>query len=371
MKSIRDALVLLTATALSLCCLAGCSGRIIEPDVDAQGNFHMLPIPVKDPMVNGITAYTLLVPRGWDYQAEVQWRGNMSNLATAAAVVSKPGTSEQVQIYPIIPFAYLQNSVTPIPLGTVYLGCVVAVPIQDPAVFIEQYIVPNFRPGIGNISVKENTGLPKVAQAVYQDYYNSDPNASITASKLVITYTQNGHAYEEAFFCALSFARNPLVPGAVLWRPEFIYSIRDEAGGLDATAGLMQAVASSVTVDLKWFAEYLKVHDLWQQGQMQAIQSAGELSRYLSQVDADITATITSSYKTQQASEDRIYDDFSESIRGVETYTNPVDGGRVQLPSQYSQAWVSANGEYLLSNNFGADPNEGSTVTWTLLNVAP
>jgi hypothetical protein len=176
--------------------------------------------------------------------------------------------------------------------------------------------------------------------------------------------------YEESFFCAVSYTSNPLIPGAVLWQPEYVYSIRAKKGRMDRAQGLLHAMASSLTLDLKWFALYLQVHKLWQDGQMQAIRSAGELSRYISNVNADITKTLTDGYRQRQASEDRIYDGFSESIRGVETYDNPVTGQTVQLPSDFSHAWVSSSGEFFLTNTT-TDPNVGSNLTWQLLTATP
>ena len=103
---------------------------------------------------------------------------------------------------------------------------------------------------------------------------------------------------------------------------------------------------------------------------MAAIRGAGELSRYVSGVNASIDQTIISGYKDRQASEDRVFDSFSESIRGVETYADPVSGGNVQLPSGFSNVWVNTSGEYFLTNDAGVDPNVGSTLSYTALNLA-
>jgi hypothetical protein len=39
----------------------------------------------------------------------------------------------------------------------------------------------------------------------------------------------------------------------------------------------------------------------------------------------------------------------------------------VQLPSDYRYAWVSASGEYVLSDQAGFNPNVGSTTEWRQL----
>jgi hypothetical protein len=51
-------------------------------------------------------------------------------------------------------------------------------------------------------------------------------------------------------------------------------------------------------------------------------------------------------------------------VRGVDTYRDPFQEQAIQLPSGYRDAWVSARGEYLLSNQAGFDPNVGDTAEW-------
>ena len=336
----------------------------------AGTGMRMMPIPVKDPMMNNIKAFTVLAPQGWNYDAKVEWHHEYENLASANVLIKNPANGDQVQIYPFIPYVWNPNALVPLPVGGIYLGGYVMAPIQDPAVFIQQVVIPAFRPGIANVQVLDKTPLTQVAQTIWQTTYASNKNYGVSAASFTIRYNLNGGTFDETFYCALNYATDPSLPGAVLWRPEWIFSTRAFAGELQNNQGLMMAAATSVTVDMKWFAGYLQVHKLWQDGQMAAIRSAGELSRYVSGVNASIDQTIISGYKDRQASEDRVFDSFSESIRGVETYNDLVNGGNVQLPSGYSNVWVNTSGEYFLTNDAGVDPNVGSTLSYTALNPA-
>jgi hypothetical protein len=80
---------------------------------------------------------------------------------------------------------------------------------------------------------------------------------------------------------------------------------------------------------------------------------------------------LTSRGGQRQASQDRISQSWSEHIRGVETYQTPFDGRPVQLPGGYSQAWVNARGEYLLTNQAGFNPNVGDTTEWRRMDRRP
>jgi len=60
---------------------------------------------------------------------------------------------------------------------------------------------------------------------------------------------------------------------------------------------------------------------------------------------------------------------YSQYMRGVETYQNPSTGETVDLDNNYGHAWVNNRGEYMLSDQAGFDPNAvpGKTQNWTQL----
>ncbi len=119
-------------------------------------------------------------------------------------------------------------------------------------------------------------------------------------------------------------------------------------------------MVSSVRVDPGWLEAYLQLSRNWLQANYDAIRAAGQLSR-------QISASTQQAYEARRASDDRVYREISEQIRGVETYDDPLETYPVQLPSDYEYAWRSSAGGYVLSNDAGFDPNVGSTQTFTLL----
>ena len=74
------------------------------------------------------------------------------------------------------------------------------------------------------------------------------------------------------------------------------------------------------------------------------------------------------SYERQQAAQDRAAEQFSQYVRGVDTYQNPVTGESVDLTGGYDSAWVSPQGDYLLSDTPGFDPSVTFEEEWTRLN---
>jgi hypothetical protein len=105
------------------------------------------------------------------------------------------------------------------------------------------------------------------------------------------------------------------------------------------------------------------------QNQLKHIRSMGELSRYISQTSGEISDSMMQSYNERQKVYDRIGEKMSQTIRGTAEYYNPAEGTRVELPNGYKHAWVSGNGEYLLTDSPGYNPNTESGKTWQELEM--
>ncbi|MEW6215835.1 MAG: hypothetical protein AB1478_11655 [Nitrospirota bacterium] len=78
----------------------------------------------------------------------------------------------------------------------------------------------------------------------------------------------------------------------------------------------------------------------------------------------EISDMMMQSYYQRQAVNDRIADNFSQYIRGVDEYYNPIEQKPVELPSGYQNAWANSLGEYILSDNHNFNPNIGSNLNW-------
>lgn len=62
---------------------------------------------------------------------------------------------------------------------------------------------------------------------------------------------------------------------------------------------------------------------------------------------------------------DRRNEAFRESLGGVQTYRDPYNSSRsVELPQTYKHYWVNQHGQYVGTDDPGADPNYGSTDEW-------
>ena len=73
---------------------------------------------------------------------------------------------------------------------------------------------------------------------------------------------------------------------------------------------------------------------------------------------------IMQSYNEREAVNDRIADRFSQYIRGVGKYYDPVNQKAVELPARYENAWTNGSGDYIVSESRSYNPNIDSNQNW-------
>lgn len=69
------------------------------------------------------------------------------------------------------------------------------------------------------------------------------------------------------------------------------------------------------------------------------------------------------SWRKRSDAYDRIFDNYSRSLRGVDVYDDPVSSRQVELPNGYRHAWSNGS-DYLLSDDAGFNPNAESPQRW-------
>jgi len=330
----------------------------------SAGMVRFRPFSVRDSQLNNMEAVRLLVPTDWRVQGGIHWRHDRAILATAVLRIFNPNASEELNLLPIEQFAQ-SNPGYGFGIGSIYLGSELQ-PAMDPQTFVARVVMPRYRREIGPATPVGGGELPAVAQAAQTPGMPSQTRAG----RFRFSYTLAGRQMEEDVYCVLGYTSAPAVQ-TVYWSAAHLYSMRAERGQLDQKTKLMQAIASSSRINLQWFNAYLQVWEMWKANVMQSIQNAGHLSRYIAGINNEITAMNRQAWEQQQASQDRISRRFSEYIRGVDTYQNPLTNQPVQLPGGYGRAWTNASGEYIVSDSASYNPNIGATTNWQPLQRVP
>lgn len=346
--------------ALSLCSICVAVGNL-----NAQ-TLRMQSYAVSDPQMGGIPAFRVLAPADWKLRGGLTWNVNLANLVTANVSISAPDNSLGFYIHPAPMFISGQIQYQ-WPQGQSYLGMIVMPIPNDPVAFLQQLVLPQQRPGVGNLRLVKHQDLPDWATGIAA--VNAQPGGMTqgygTCARFA--YTENGTAWEEDFYCVVLVTRSNISPQNVIWLADRNLSVRARKGKLDAMKPLANAFVNSFRVERNWYGRFVKIQQQWIAAQQQGIANAGALSRAISQSNDHFDHTMMQSWKARQQAEDRASREFSEYIRGSENYNDPVNGTQVELPGGYDHVWTNALGEYVMSNDAGYNPNRHSNNDWVAI----
>jgi len=321
-------------------------------------------VKVNDPIFPDRTALTLLVPQGWKTAGGITWNWAKQFPADLEMRVYDPRGTQQIEFLPQLSFTWMEGGYPLLGRGATYMGAEVQPLVTDPREFVTQYIVPRYRVGARVVGVKL---MPDVAEA----YRAKDPTGVVraTAGRVRLEYEVRGHAVEEDVYVILYCFRPP-GDLTFLWGSAPVFAIGSAKGKLDDVTPLLLAVAHSRREDVQWFADYTRALEIQHESVMYAIEQTAVRNNIMRAARAEISATIVETYQKQQAANDRMNQQFSNYVRGVEQYHSPFQTYLVALPSGYNQVWGNAQGQYVLSNSASFNPNQSLQGNWQQLEAA-
>jgi len=321
----------------------------------------------------GIVAFKMLIPSEWVFDGGIRWiLDNPGMPAVASFRVYNPNGKEEFEVLPNQAFFWTNNQMLlyNFPIGSRYFGNEVHPPVNSIDA-LKKIIIPRFRGNVTDLQIVDSQNLPSELVEAIRSGTPKEPGVSISAdgAKIRIFYNRNGIPMEEEIYAvveAFSYSFSTL-SGMVTntnWIIDYIFSFKAERGELDAQSKIFQTIAFSFKLNPQWFNKYTQVVEYLIQRQIQQIQSIGQLSRIISQTSNEISNMVMQSYNQRQAINDRIAENFSQYIRGVEEYYNPIENKTVELPAGYQNIWTNSLGEYILSDNPNFNPNIGSNINW-------
>ncbi len=137
---------------------------------------------------------------------------------------------------------------------------------------------------------------------------------------------------------------------------------RAPQGQLEASEKLFELINSTYRVDQAWQGRVTQNALAMQKIRAKGVQDRANI---VSKNAEDIRNIQREGYENQQKGQDQSAAEFSQYLRGTETYQNPATGEKVDLDSKYGNAWANNNGEYVLSDQAGFDPNTVFQGSWT------
>jgi hypothetical protein len=328
----------------------------------SEVGLRFFPQAITDPFAGNVAAIVFLAPDGWQYQAQVQWLPEWSRTAFLQTTLSEPTTGLTIDWLPIQDFIWFPAPAGfEAPIGGNYQGKAYVPPVTDPAQFVSDFWMPGRLAHLQGAQLVNVAQVPRMAEE-FKAAFGGPADAA--AYRLRYEYQQNGQAWEEDVSFALLYSGSADLTS---WYVNFAYTVRAPKGLLDNAAGVISTVVASRTTTPEWEAIYRLVQQLFTKGIQQQMADTEAFGRALAQNRAEIQALQQQVTAERQASQDRIAELRRETLGGVETYNDPVNGTLVQLPVGFSTYWVNEQGEYFTSDQAGFDPNTLNDGFWRQL----
>jgi hypothetical protein len=329
-----------------------------------------------DPMTN-MQVFSMLIPKGWKAEGGVTWSADPALPAKSNFRFYNPNGSEELNFFPTRAFFWTNNRLflTTNPAGTVRLGTLVASPIGLHDAFT-QAIIPGANRNMTGLAITNEAQVPELAKLA-KGVVTQGVNASAEAGKIRVEYGEGGKKLEEEFYAAVSqFVIN--MPGSGMssgyyinyWYMDFIFSFRDQKGKLDSDAKLFQTMIYSMKLNQTWVAKVVNVKEILAQQYMRGIKAVGQMGQMIAQAGSQMREDQQQAWEARQQAQDKIAQNFSDNIRGVERYNDPRAGKEVELPAGYGNAWANDLGEYIVSDSPSYNPNTESNQHWEQLELA-
>ncbi len=319
------------------------------------------PFTVIDPAANGVTAFSLIVPEGWQASGDVQWLPTWARAAFLNTRVVDPTTGLTIDWLPVQNFiSFTPPAGFDVPLGGNYQGKQYGPPITDPLQFVRDFWMPDVLSLLQNATVVSVIELPAAADEAVR---GSNGQATAGAWRIRYEYEFEGVVWEQDVSFSLLYIGSDIVS----WFVNDAYTVGAPKGQLDRQAGIVSAIAASRRTTVEWEANYRLVLQLFYQGIQQQMADTVALGQLLAQYRAESQALQQQVFDERMASQDRQAEVFRDTLGGVQPYNDPVNGGIVQLPLGWDTYWVNSQGEYIAVSDPNFDPNSLNDGVWEQL----
>ena len=249
-------------------------------------------------------------------------------------------------------------------------GCDIGPPMRAEE-FLKRTVIPAFRRNAQVVAVEPMPEFLQVAQEQAQHYEAQARQNGLQmqiradVARLRLNYDLDGQPVEE-WLTAVTFASGTPAPSFDIASGRMgqtvsytcggynVYAMRAPRGQLDAKAKFFLMVLSTVHPDPNWEN---RISQVKANINADASRAAMQRSEIIRKSGEDTRKIIADTYDNRQASQDRTAHQFSQVIRGVETYRNPSTGETFELSNQYEHAWMNGRNEYLLSDSPNFNPN--------------
>lgn len=325
------------------------------------------PVVIRDPAVNNVVACAPLVPDGWQARGEVVWLPEHAVLANLKLEITDPATGAGVRWLPTQRFIFMPNPPFPVPAYGNYQGKLWAPPPRDPAELVATFYA-NELPELRGLRPVAREDFQRESARVLQLMTGGQPRPGQTALSVRLRYRveQGDRPWDEDVFLTMGVSPMQGID-AVSWFVSSAQVVRAPAGEIDRQPALA-VVRGSCEMTPEWTGGYQLVERLFIQRQLGIIADTAALGRKMTELREEQQRLAQQVANERMASADARSQAFREVLGGVENFRDPVNNREVYLPAGYTDYFVNARGEYLITDTPNVDPNAGTTENWQKMN---
>lgn len=312
-----------------------------------------------------LTAYRLMIPHAWEPHGGVVWGSDGGCNRSGYNFDWRASNADETEGVALLPVINWQSQPGgPCPQMNVRNA-------RDFLTTVTQKTLPNAR----ILDYRQRPDLMQELQSLSsrQDYGSLAYEMTVDAGEVLIAFQNNGVD-----------SRASVIAQVILWRmttpamygmpgtdvsggaslPGFVASA--PAGQLDLRVS--EAIRKSIQSGQEWSREIARHHAVLNQ---QNRQHSSRMSQITAQTNNEVSDIIHQGYRNREVIRDRGQRETTETILGVETYNDRVNGGTVQLDNTYSNAWQLDDGSYILTDDHNFNPGVDLGMNGQLLQVTP
>ena len=325
-----------------------------------------------------LEAGRLLVPKDWLFNGGITWNFSKNPPESFIAyTVSSPDGGSVIQQFPHLNMYWSPDRTSQYSFAQA--GSTIMQPLGA-VDFLQRVFISQARQGVSDLKVIETQPLPAAAQQAlavnnltlnifaqispFQFQYETRADAG----RVKVEYTLNGRRMVEDFTATVTYfiTNTPTMSGMyaqnVSWSP-VVCSFRAPADEMPAKIRLFQISLLSRFNNPVWNVSYTRLCAIVTREKLRQQQAIFARYQQIHKTLEETNDIIWQTYENRSAAQDRMFDNYSQALRGVDTYVDPVNNWNVELPTGYDNAWTNGT-DYVFSDSSSFNPNLGSTQNW-------
>jgi hypothetical protein len=336
---------------------------------------------VMDQQGLGLEAFRMLVPKDWIFNGGITWNfAKNPPEPFTVYTVSSPDGSAVIQQFPHLKMFWAPDQM--LQASYAQSGWGIMQPMGA-AEFLQRMFIAQARQGVADMKVLETAPLPGVAQQALAvsvlnlNLYNQiSPSATLPesradAARVKVEYTQGGRKITEDFTATIIYSISNVMTMSgmyiqtVSWIPS-VYSFRAPSEELPAKIREFQIAILSRFNNPVWQVSFTRLCAIVTREKLRQQQAIFARYQQIHKTLEECNDIIWQTYQNRSAAQDRMFDSYSQALRGVDTYVDPLSNRSIELPTGYDNAWTNGT-DYVFSDNANFNPNVVSTGNWQQL----